>query len=48
VQSLFDAIDAAVAGSPDFQTKLSMAAEHMTMTAAVLTGGIVANKKITG
>jgi hypothetical protein len=48
VQSLFDAIDAAVAGSPAFQTKLSMAAEHMTMTAAVLTGGIVANKKITG
>jgi hypothetical protein len=47
VQSLFDAIDAAVAGSPDFQTKLSTAAEHMTMTAAVLTGGIVANKMIT-
>jgi hypothetical protein len=47
VQTLLDAIDAAVAGSPDFQTKLSMAAEHMTMTAAVLTGGIVANKKIT-
>ena len=46
VQSLFDAIDAAVAGSTDFQTKLAMAAEHMTMTAAVLTGGIVANKKI--
>jgi hypothetical protein len=48
VQSLFDAIDAAVAGSPDFQTKLAAAAEHMTMTAAILTSGIVANKMITG
>ena len=47
VQTLFDAIDAAVAASPDFQTKLATAAEHRTMTAAVLTGGIVANKKIT-
>jgi hypothetical protein len=47
VQTLFDAIDAAVAGSPDFQTKLAMAAEHMSMTAEILTGGIVANKKIT-
>jgi hypothetical protein len=47
VQTLFDAIDAAVAGSPNFQTKLATAAEHMVMTAAVLTSGIVANKKIT-
>ena len=47
VQSLFAAIDAAVAGSPSFQQKLADAAEHMTMTAAVLTHGIVANKKIT-
>jgi hypothetical protein len=47
VQTLFDAIDAAVAGKPDVQTKLAMAAEHMTMTAAILTHGIVANKKIT-
>jgi hypothetical protein len=47
VQTLLDAIDAAIAGSPDYQTKLSMAADHMSMTAAVLTGGIVANKKIT-
>jgi hypothetical protein len=46
VQTLFDAIDAAVAGKADFQTKLALAAEHMTMTAAILTGGIVANKKI--
>jgi hypothetical protein len=48
VQSLFDAIDAAVAGSPSYQTKLAAAAEHMTMTAAILTSGIVANKMITG
>ncbi|HEX3337297.1 MAG TPA: hypothetical protein VHS54_12615 [Jatrophihabitans sp.] len=47
VQTLFDAIDASVAGHTDFQTKLATAAEHMAMTAAVLTGGIVANKKIT-
>jgi hypothetical protein len=46
VASLFAAIDASVAGKPDYQTKLSMAAEHMPMTAAVLTSGIVANKKI--
>ena len=46
VQTLLDAVDAAVAGSPDFQSKLTTAAEHMTMTAAILTGGIVANKKI--
>ena len=47
VQTLFAAINAAVAGSPDFQDKLTIAAEHMTMTAAVLTHGIVANKHIT-
>jgi hypothetical protein len=46
VASLFAAIDASVADKPDYQTKLSMAAEHMPMTAAVLTSGIVANKKI--
>jgi hypothetical protein len=46
VSTLFAAIDASVAGKPDYQTKLSMAAEHMPMTAAVLTSGIVANKKI--
>ncbi|HJV13824.1 MAG TPA: hypothetical protein VJ625_08010 [Propionibacteriaceae bacterium] len=46
VASLFAAIDASVAGKPDYQTKLSTAAEHMPMTAAVLTSGIVANKKI--
>ena len=46
VQSLYAAIDASVAGKPDFQSKLSKAAEHMPMTAAILTSGIVANKKI--
>jgi hypothetical protein len=46
VDSLFIAIDASVAGKPDYQNKLSMAARHMPMTAAVLTSGIVANKKI--
>jgi hypothetical protein len=46
VDSLFAAIDASVAGKPDYQTKLSMAAEHMPTTAAVLTSGIVANKNI--
>jgi len=46
VDSLFIAIDASVAGKPDYQSKLSMAAQHMPMTAAVLTSGIVANKKI--
>jgi len=47
VQTLFTAIDAAVAGNPDYQGRLATAAGHMTMTAAILTGGIVANKKIT-
>ena len=46
VDTLYAAIDASVAGKPDYQTKLSMAAHHMPMTAAVLTSGIVANKKI--
>jgi hypothetical protein len=46
VDSLFAAIDASVAGKPDYQTKLSEAASHMPMTAAVLTSGIVANKNI--
>ena len=46
VDSLFTAIDASVAGKPDYQNKLSIAAQHMPMTAAVLTSGIVANKKI--
>jgi hypothetical protein len=38
VQSLYAAIDASVANKPDFQTKLSMAADHMVMTADVLAG----------
>ncbi len=47
VASLLTAIDAAVANDPAFQSKLADSAHHMTMTAAILTGGIVANKKIT-
>ena len=46
VDSLFAAIDSSVAGKADYQTKLSKAAEHMPMTAAILTSGIVANKNI--
>ena len=46
VATLFAAIDASVAGKPDYQAKLTKAAEHMPMTAAILTSGIVANKKI--
>jgi hypothetical protein len=46
VDSLFAAIDASVAGKADYQTKLTIAASHMPMTAAVLTSGIVANKNI--
>jgi hypothetical protein len=46
VDTLFAAIDASVAGKPDYQSKLSKAADHMPMTAAILTSGIVANKKI--
>jgi hypothetical protein len=47
VQTLLAAIDAAVAGSPSYQTKLAAAAEHMPMTAEILTNGIVKNKHIT-
>jgi hypothetical protein len=46
VDTLFAAIDASVAGKPDYQTKLTKAADHMPMTAAILTNGIVANKNI--
>jgi hypothetical protein len=48
VQTLFDAIDAMVAGSPDVQTKLQAAAAHMVMTADILAGGIAKNKKLAG
>ncbi len=48
VASLFTAIDASVAGKPDYQTKLSMAAGHMLMTADVLAGGIAKNKGLEG
>jgi hypothetical protein len=44
VASLFAAIDAAVAGDPSFQSKLTTAAEHMPMTAAILAGGIAKDK----
>ena len=48
VQSLYAAIDASVAGKADYQTKLSMAADHMAMTAEVLAGGIAKNKGLDG
>jgi uncharacterized protein YmfQ (DUF2313 family) len=48
VASLYAAIDASVAGKPDYQTKLSMAAGHMLMTAEVLAGGIAQNKGLEG
>ena len=47
VQTLTAAIDAAVAGSPSYQTKLAAAAAHMPMTAQILTNGIVQNQHIT-
>jgi hypothetical protein len=40
VQSLFDAIDAAVAKSTDVYPKLMVAASHMPMTANILAGAI--------
>jgi hypothetical protein len=46
VNTLFAAIDADVAGKADYQTKLSKAADHMPITAAILASGIVANKNI--
>jgi hypothetical protein len=46
VTSLLSAIDAAVAKSPTFQTKLDAAAAHMPMTAAVLAKGIATNKNL--
>jgi hypothetical protein len=48
VQSLYAAIDASVAGKADYQTRLSMAADHMAMTAEVLAGGIAKNKGLDG
>ena len=44
--TLIAAIDADIAGKADYQSKLTAAADHMPMTAAILTSGIVANKKI--
>ena len=46
VDTLIAAIDADIAGKADYQSKLTVAADHMPMTAAILTSGIVANKKI--
>ena len=46
VSTLFAAIDAAVAGKSDFQAKLTAAADHMPMTAAILAGGIAKNKTL--
>ena len=46
VNTLIAAIDADIAGKADYQSKLTIAADHMPMTAAILTSGIVANKKI--
>jgi hypothetical protein len=46
VASLLTAIDAAVASDPSFQSKLTAAAEHMPMTAAILAGGIAKNKNL--
>jgi hypothetical protein len=34
-----------IAGKADYQSKLTAAADHMPMTAAILTNGIVANKR---
>ena len=48
VNSLYAAIDASVAGKPDYQAKLTMAADHMLMTADVLAGGIAKNKGLEG
>ena len=48
VNSLYAAIDASVAGRPDYQTKLSMSADHMVMTADVLASGIAKNKGLNG
>jgi hypothetical protein len=48
VNSLYAAIDASVAGKPDYQTKLSMSADHMVMTAEILAGGIAQNKGLEG
>ncbi|MGN6608571.1 MAG: hypothetical protein ACTHMS_16370 [Jatrophihabitans sp.] len=47
VSSLFAAIDASVAGAPDYQSKLAAAAMHMPHTAAALAGAIAADKKLT-
>ena len=48
VQTLLAAIDADLAGSPDYQSKLETAAAHMTMTADVLAGAIAKNKGLAG
>ena len=44
VNTLIEAIDAVLAGSPDVYTKLKAAADHMPGTAAALAGAIVTQK----
>lgn len=46
IATLLTAINAAVAGSPTFQSKLTTAADHMTMTADLLAEGIVTDQHI--
>ena len=46
VSTLFAAIDAAVAGSPEVFGLLAEAAGHMPTTAATLAAGIAANKQL--
>jgi hypothetical protein len=48
IQTLEDAIDAIVAGSPDAAELVSMAADHMDGTAAALASGIAAAKSLPG
>jgi len=48
VQSLFAAIDAVVAGSPQAYSLLQTAASHMPGTAKILAGGIATDKKLDG
>jgi len=37
-----------MAGKPEYPAKLSIAADHMVMTADILGGGIVKNKQLSG
>ena len=44
--TLLAAIDANIAGDPEYYSLLQEAASHMQMTATALAGGIAANKGI--